>query len=147
MTHPSRHLLTLAGNGQQLLLHVDRHKFGEEGKMVAGVEAMPHRKEDQGRHLADDPVVHELEPLVHIAGGPAVRVDVERLDEVAKFGGRLQTSHANIGTTGPVGLAVRLANAIIAQTGQDTDALCGQPECDVFGEKNLTPAAEQQEAD
>ena len=56
------------------------------------MEAVPHGEEDERGHLADDAIVQELEPLVHIAGGPPVGVDVKRLDEVAELGGRLQAT-------------------------------------------------------
>jgi hypothetical protein len=46
-------------------------------------------------HLADNPVVHELESLVDVAGRPAVRVDVEGFDQVAELGGCLKASHLN----------------------------------------------------
>jgi hypothetical protein len=46
-------------------------------------------------HLADNPVVHELESLVDVAGRPAVRVDVEGFDQVAELGRCLKASHLN----------------------------------------------------
>ncbi len=146
MPHPTGHLLALGRDGHQLFLHVHCHELGKKGEMVARVEPVPHREKYQCGHLADDPVIHELEPLVDITGGPAIRIDVEGLDEMAEFGGRLQPSDLDVGAPRPVHAAVVLLQAVVAQAGQDADALCGEPESNVLGQENLTPEAEKEEA-
>ena len=48
------------------------------------MESVPQGEEDEGAALADVAVVHELEPLVDVGGGPVVGVDVEGLDQVTE---------------------------------------------------------------
>jgi hypothetical protein len=65
-----------------LLFKIDDQELVDEGDVVAGVVAMPDGQEDEGPGLAEQPVVEEAEPLVHVRHDPRVRVDVEAVDQL-----------------------------------------------------------------
>ena len=46
--------------------------------------AVPDGQEEEGADLGVHLVVQEAQALVHVVGGPSVRVDVERVDELER---------------------------------------------------------------
>jgi len=86
------------------------------------MESVPQGEEDEGAALADVAVVHELEPLVDVGGGPVVGVNVEGLDQVTEPGGGLQPDELDVGAPLPVHPTV-LAHTIKAEAGDDADPL------------------------
>ena len=70
-----------------LLFKVDDQKFVDESDVISGVVSVPHRQEHQSSGLAEEAVVEEPEPLVHVGHHPGVGVDVEAVD---KLEGRLK---------------------------------------------------------
>jgi len=87
MIFPPCHLHTGLPNDGELSLEVDHDELVEKSNVVARVPTVPHRKEQEGRHLADILVVEEPQPLVDIVHDPAVGVDIKSLDIMSELRG------------------------------------------------------------
>ena len=72
------------GNTTYLLLHGHGEEFVGKGDKVSGVVAVPDGQEEEGADLGVHLVVQEAQALVHVVGGPSVRVDVERVNELER---------------------------------------------------------------
>lgn len=60
---------------------------------------MPDGQEQQGSQMTEYTVIQELQTLVNVNCNPVVRLDVERIDVVAKFASVFEYAHLDVGAS------------------------------------------------
>jgi len=92
MFHPVLRLVALVPHAYKLPLKLHNNELVEEGNEITRVPTMPEGQETKSSALTNIPIIHKLESLVDILGGPGVSVDVKRLNDFSKPGCGLQPS-------------------------------------------------------